>query len=135
MKKIHPSEREIWISGVNPVREALLAGNLPQASLCLPRRFEGQEIEELAAKRGIPVTRTTRDRIAEVAGHTHHQGVALKMSEFPYTELETLLENLLPSGTRFSSWTAYRTSKLGPFSEARVFWVQRGDNPKDRRRV
>ena len=96
MKKIHPTEREIWISGVNPVRETLLAGKLAAGELVLARSdSRGQEIEELAAKQGIPVTRTTRDRIAQLAGHTHHQGVALRMPEFPYTELETLLEKPL----------------------------------------
>ncbi len=97
MKKSPPSEREIWISGVNPVRETLLAGELAAGELVLSRSdSRGQEIEELAAKRGIPVTRTaTRDRIAELAGHAHHQGVALRISEFPYAELETLLEKPL----------------------------------------
>ncbi len=96
MKKIRPSEREIWISGVNPVRETLLAVELAAGELVLSRSdSRGQEIEELAAKRGIPVTRTTRDRIQELTGHTHHQGVALRMPEFPYAELETLLEKPL----------------------------------------
>jgi 23S rRNA (guanosine2251-2'-O)-methyltransferase len=97
MKKVPPSEREIWISGVNPVRETLLAGELAAGELVLSRSdSRGQEIEELAAKRGIPVTRAAaRDRIAELTGHAHHQGVALRISEFPYAELENLLEKPL----------------------------------------
>jgi len=96
MKKTPSSEREIWISGANPVREALLAEKIAAAELVLSRSdSRGQEIEELAAKRGIPVTRSIRERITQLAGHTHHQGVVLRISEFPYTELETLLEKPL----------------------------------------
>ncbi len=99
MKKIHSSEREIWISGVNPVKEVLSAGKIAAGGLVLSRSdSRGQEIEELAVKRGIPVTRSVRERITELAGHAHHQGVVLRISEFPYTELETLLEK--PPGDR-----------------------------------
>ena len=58
----------------------------------------GQELEELAESKGIPVTRSVRERIVELTGHTHHQGVALSVAEFPYAELETLLEK--PLGDR-----------------------------------
>ncbi|HIJ68678.1 MAG TPA: hypothetical protein HPP57_04140, partial [Deltaproteobacteria bacterium] len=96
MKKVHSSEREIWISGANPVREALCAEKIAAGELVLSRTdSRGQEIEELAAKRGIPVTRSIRERITQLAGHTHHQGVVLRISEFSYTELETLLEKPL----------------------------------------
>ena len=96
MKKIPPPEREIWISGVNPVRENLLAGELSAGELVLSRsESRGQEIEELAQSEGYRSPAAARDRIAELAGHTHHQGVALRISEFPYTKLETLLEKPL----------------------------------------
>ncbi len=93
MKKTHSPEREIWISGVNPVREALRGGQVAADQLVLSRSdSRGQEIEELAAKRGISVTRSVRDRLTELAGHEHHQGVVLRISEFPYAELDALLE-------------------------------------------
>ncbi len=96
MKKIHQSEREIWISGVNPVREALRAKNIAVAELLLSRSdSRGQELEELAQERGIPVTRSSGQRIAGLAGHTHHQGVTLRISEFPYTDFEDLLQRPL----------------------------------------
>jgi len=96
MKKIHSSEREIWISGINPVREVLSAGKIAAGGLVLSRSdTRGLEIEELAAKRGIPVTRSIRERITELAGHAHHQGVALRIPEFPYADLDSLLEKPL----------------------------------------
>ncbi|HYA42671.1 MAG TPA: 23S rRNA (guanosine(2251)-2'-O)-methyltransferase RlmB [Syntrophobacteraceae bacterium] len=97
MKKIHPPEHEIWISGVNPVREALRAGWAAAGELVLSRsNSKGREIEDLAMKRGIAATRSVRQRITELAGHTHHQGVALSISQFPYADLESLLEKPLP---------------------------------------
>jgi 23S rRNA (guanosine2251-2'-O)-methyltransferase len=96
MKKTHSHEREIWISGVNPVKETLSAGKIAAGGLMISRGdSRGQEIEELAVKRGVPVTRSVRERITELAGHAHHQGVALRIPEFPYTELEALLEKPL----------------------------------------
>jgi len=96
MRKIHSSEHEIWISGVNPVREALRGGQIAAHQLVLSRSdSRGQEIEELAAKRGIPVARSDRNRLKELAGHEHHQGVVLRISEFPYSELEIMLEKPL----------------------------------------
>ncbi len=96
MKTIHSSEREFWISGVNPVREALSAERITASELVLSRSDSRvQEIEELAVKRGVPVTRSIRERVTQLAGHAQHQGVVLKISEFPYSELETLLEKTL----------------------------------------
>ena len=54
-----------------------------------------QELEELAARRSIPVIRSDRERLTGLAGHSHHQGVALRMSEFPYAALDDLLEKPL----------------------------------------
>lgn len=96
MKKIHSTEREIRISGINPVREALRGGEIAAGELLLSRSdSRGQEILELAVKRGIPVTRSVRERLTEAAGHPHHQGVVLRISEFPYTDLDSLLEKPL----------------------------------------
>jgi 23S rRNA (guanosine2251-2'-O)-methyltransferase len=99
MKKLPAAEGEIWISGVNPVREALLGGETGGSEVLLARSDpRGQEIAELAARRGIPVTRSDRERLSELAGHSHHQGVALRMAEFPYADLDGLLEK--PLGDR-----------------------------------
>lgn len=96
MKKIHSTEGELWISGINPVKEALLAGNTAGGELLLSRSDpRAEEIAALAAKRGIPVTHSDRERLSGLAGHSHHQGVALRMSGFPYADLDGLLEKPL----------------------------------------
>lgn len=93
MKKTESSEQEIWIAGVNPILEALRSETIEARELVISRDDpRGVEIEELARKRQVNVTRGTRDRISELTGHTHHQGAALRIAEFPYAELEALLE-------------------------------------------
>jgi 23S rRNA (guanosine2251-2'-O)-methyltransferase len=97
MKKSPASDKEIWISGINPVREALKAVLSPSAELILARSDpRGRELEEMAHSRGVRIGRDTRERLTELAGHVHHQGVALKIPEFPYAGLEDLLEKPLP---------------------------------------
>lgn len=96
MKNLPPSEKEIWISGINPVREALRASNLSSAELILARTdLRGREIEEMAESRGIRIGRGTRERLTELAGHAHHQGAVLRIPEFPYTGLEDLIKKPL----------------------------------------
>ncbi len=92
MKKTFSAREEIWISGINPVKEALLGEKTPGSELLLARNdARGREIAELAAKRSIPVIPSARERLDALAGHSHHQGVALRISEFPYAHLEGLL--------------------------------------------
>jgi 23S rRNA (guanosine2251-2'-O)-methyltransferase len=96
MKKTGPTERAIWISGVNPVREVLLCEKIQPGELVLSRTdSRGRELEELAEKRRVRFTRSLNETISELAGHSHHQGAALKVAEFPYTELEDILEKPL----------------------------------------
>ncbi|MGC8492121.1 MAG: 23S rRNA (guanosine(2251)-2'-O)-methyltransferase RlmB [Syntrophobacteraceae bacterium] len=92
MKKIRSPESELWICGINPVREALLAGGIRASELLLSRSDpRGVEIAQLAAGRKIPVSQSDRERLTGLVGHSHHQGVALKASEYPYADLEELL--------------------------------------------
>lgn len=78
------------------MREALLAGAVAAGELVLSRDdSRGREIEQLAIERGIPVSRGAPERLTALAGHGRHQGVALGILEFPYTDLESLLEKPL----------------------------------------
>lgn len=92
MKKPRQTEKEIWISGINPVREALRAQTPAACELVLARDDRrGRELEELAKMRNIPVARGERERLDELAGHGHHQGAVLRISSYPYAALEALL--------------------------------------------
>lgn len=73
------------MGGATGVSEVLLSRSDPR----------GQEIAELAAKRSIPVIQSDREQLSGLAGHSHHQGVALRMSEFPYADLDGLLDSPL----------------------------------------
>lgn len=78
------------------MREALLGEKTGASELLISRSdSRGRELEELAGRRRIPVTRSANERISELTGHAHHQGVALKTAEFLYTELEIFLERPL----------------------------------------
>ncbi len=97
MKKPTQKEKGIWISGVNPVREALLSeGRLP-GELVLGRSDQrGRELEELALERGVQVRKGAREDLNSLAGHAHHQGAVLRIAEYPYADLDLLLEKPLP---------------------------------------
>lgn len=99
MKNNPRTEKQIWISGINPVREALRAKGLPAGRLLLSRSDpRGLELEELARLRNIPFEHATREHLSELAGHSHHQGAVLEIAEFPYAGLEDFLEK--PLGER-----------------------------------
>ncbi len=89
--------RPILICGVNPAREALRTTTLPITELLTARDDPRVEaLAELARKRGIAVRDEAREALTALAGHAHHQGVVLVAGEFPYADLELLLEKDLP---------------------------------------
>lgn len=95
-RKELPKSRELWISGVNPVREALRSSVVVSTELVAARSgFRVREILDLAAARKVPVRQEDRDAITALVGHGHHQGVALQVSEFPYADLDDLLSKPL----------------------------------------
>jgi len=96
MKGKGRSAEAIWISGVNPVREALRAESLAVREMIYARTDQRiQELIELGRHQGIPVRQETRDGLSALLGHSHHQGVALHAEEYPYTSLESLLDRRL----------------------------------------
>ncbi len=100
MKKA-PQKQGIFVSGINPVLEALrsIQGEKPSPSaksapeeLFIARSDRrGRELEELAMERGLKITRVSREDLNRLAGHTHHQGAAVRIPEFPYADLNDLL--------------------------------------------
>jgi len=84
-----------WISGRNPVYEVLRAKRRHVFRLVLARgiKLEGQlpEILRLAKLRGLAPEEAPRDKLDTLS--SHHQGVALEASEYPYAALEDLIQN------------------------------------------
>lgn len=92
MKERSRTEETIWISGVNPVREALRTESIAIREMVLARKDPRiQEIADLASRKKIPVRQESRDALSALLGHSHHQGVALHAAEYPYVALESIL--------------------------------------------
>ncbi len=82
----------MWIGGVNPVREALRSRTAHPLELVYFRSDSRvRELLELSTGRNIPVRQESREALTALVGHVHHQGVALRVSEYPYTDLDQLL--------------------------------------------
>jgi 23S rRNA (guanosine2251-2'-O)-methyltransferase len=82
-----------WIAGRNPVYEALRAHRRQPFQLLVARnvRPEGHlpEILKLAQARRLPVREASREQLDQVS--THHQGVALEVGAYPYSDLLDIL--------------------------------------------
>ena len=101
-KPRRPTERRnvdsssVWLSGIHPVREALLAGRRRLDRLCIrsgKQRAEQAELVELARAAGLPVEIVEGVELAErtdVDGND--QGVALRVGPLPELSLDELLE-------------------------------------------
>ena len=96
MKTRARHEQDCWISGYNPVKEALSSRDTVIKELVLARRDQRADaLEAMAAERGIAVRHEPADVISALAGHTHHQGLAVRSEEFRYTTLEAWLQHAL----------------------------------------
>jgi 23S rRNA (guanosine2251-2'-O)-methyltransferase len=90
-------DSHIWISGYNPVSEALSSGTVQILELVIARSdSRAEELKSMAAGQGIPVRAENRDAMNQRLGHPHHQGVAALAAHFPTLSLESLLERPVP---------------------------------------
>ena len=84
-----------WITGRNPVYEVLRARRRQVFRLVLARgvKMEGQlpEVLRLAKLRGLAAEEAPRDKLDALS--SHHQGVALETSAYPYAALEDLIQS------------------------------------------
>ena len=89
------------IYGMNPVLEALRgsrrAFELFVAAGANDRRLE--KLLKLAEEKGVPVRHRDKRDIARLCGTEHHQGVALRVEGFPYTDLADVVEQWRNTGT------------------------------------
>lgn len=85
--------QELWISGINPVREALRADRMMVREMVLARSDQRvRELMEWAAGKNIPWRQVSREFLSAQVGHEHHQGIAVLAGEYPYASLESMLE-------------------------------------------
>lgn len=82
-----------WIWGRNPVYETLRAGKRQAFELRLASgiKLEGRvgEILSLAEKGSIPISRVPRESLQGIS--SHHQGVALQVNDYLYSDLAQIL--------------------------------------------
>jgi len=84
-----------WIIGRNPVFEALRAKRRTVFNLNFADGIEEKgiilEIIQLAKDINVPIKRVDRQKISKL-GH-NHQGIALEVSDYPYLNIEDILDN------------------------------------------
>ena len=88
------------IFGVNPVKEALqgvrAAFNLYVQISATDHRVE--KIIRLAEERGVAVLRRDKVDITKMCASSHHQGIALEVEPFRYSDFDDLLTSISHSG-------------------------------------
>jgi 23S rRNA (guanosine2251-2'-O)-methyltransferase len=88
------------IFGVNPVKEALqgvrAAFNLYVQISATDHRVE--KIIRLAEERGVAVHRRDKVDITKMCASSHHQGIALEVEPFRYSDFDDLLTSISHSG-------------------------------------
>jgi 23S rRNA (guanosine2251-2'-O)-methyltransferase len=89
------------VYGINPVREALRGERRRPLELLAERDSHPPRLEALlreAAAAGVPVQRRQRHELDRLAGHSHHQGVVLRVEPFAYADPDEVLERWHSSG-------------------------------------
>jgi 23S rRNA (guanosine2251-2'-O)-methyltransferase len=85
-----------WITGRNPVYEVLRAGRRQFNRLWIAEgvKLDGRltDIVQLAQKLQLPIIFVKRSDLDGIT--THHQGIALDCSGYPYADLETIIEQV-----------------------------------------
>jgi 23S rRNA (guanosine2251-2'-O)-methyltransferase len=89
-----------WITGRNPVYECLLTNRRHFFRLLIARGIEEggrvSEIQNLARQARLPVERVERNQLTEI--NEHHQGVALEVSSYPYSNLDEIFSLSVKKG-------------------------------------
>jgi len=84
--------QEEIIYGINPVKEAL-RGSRQLFELFVAEGATDQRIEKLlkiAAEGGVPVRRRKKPDLTRICASDHHQGIALRLEAFAYSDLEDI---------------------------------------------
>jgi 23S rRNA (guanosine2251-2'-O)-methyltransferase len=89
-----------WISGRNPVYEALRANRRQFFRLLAAHGMQEKgrliDILKLAEERKVRVERAPREQLDRIGDH--HQGVALEAGEYPYVTLPDILDRAAQAG-------------------------------------
>ena len=85
-----------FIYGLWPVIECLRADRRQFEKLVMTDKLEEKglvaEIANLAREKGVDVSRVQRRILDDVSDNSNHQGMALRVSDYPYVDVEELLQ-------------------------------------------
>jgi 23S rRNA (guanosine2251-2'-O)-methyltransferase len=85
-----------FIYGLWPIMETLRAGRRTVEKLVMADNLEEKnlvgEIVNVAKEKGITVNRVQRRILDDVADGSNHQGMALRVGEYPYVDIEAMLQ-------------------------------------------
>ncbi|MCH2212540.1 MAG: 23S rRNA (guanosine(2251)-2'-O)-methyltransferase RlmB [Fuerstiella sp.] len=98
-KQLDASHQRNWLIGRHAVTEVLKANVWPLRRLCSTSEFraEMQEVLPSFAEHGLGepiIEQVTAERLTQLCGSRHHQGVAVQMGPFPYLDLVSLARRL-----------------------------------------
>jgi len=92
--------KEEILYGINSAMEAL-RGKRRAFELFVSRDANDRRMEKLlklAAEKGVPVRSRDKRDIGRLCGSEHHQGVALRLEGFPYSEVDDIMSSWRESG-------------------------------------
>lgn len=85
-----------FIYGLWPIMETLRAGRRTIEKLVMADNLDDKglvgEIVVAAKEKGVDVNRVQRRIIDDIANGSNHQGVALRVGDYPYVEVEDILQ-------------------------------------------
>jgi 23S rRNA (guanosine2251-2'-O)-methyltransferase len=87
-----------YLYGRNPVLESLRARRRSPRQLYLAQGGDLQSVATLARQARFPFEWVDRQRLQQLVGHGHHQGVVLETSDYPYVDLDDLLTDAHSAG-------------------------------------
>jgi 23S rRNA (guanosine2251-2'-O)-methyltransferase len=91
------SANQEFLYGVNPLLEALRAGDRVPAEIVVAEGARDErlrELIELARTRNVTVKRAPRASIDRAVGNTHHQGVMARVTAARYVDADDLLSSI-----------------------------------------
>ena len=80
-----------FLSGFQPVLEALRHRRRPLYSLLISRKKGSEELTTHAEDAGVQIKTATAEKVGQLAGTSKHQGVVLECGQLPTFSLEELL--------------------------------------------
>lgn len=84
-----------FLYGINPIREAFQGEGRKPLELMVVSGERNDRLDELvtlAKQQQLKINFFDRRELDRLAGHTHHQGVLLKLTPFKYVDLAALLQ-------------------------------------------